>query len=337
VREPFRVAGAEIFTSASMGIAIAPRHGRSHDELLANAAEACRSSKQNGRNTFTLFGDDVDPARGDDELRAELRAELRDALERDELFVLYQPFIDLQTTQVVGVEALVRWHHPTRGVLEPAAFILQAEETDLIVGIDLFVLREACRQMRRWADEGVTPLRMSVNVSGRDLVHPGFVSSVVMALRDHGVPPEWLELEITERVTSDEDGVMRRAAEQLRQLGVRFSLGDFGAGSASLQQMAAFPVTTLKIDRSFIQLLGPPDELSSLAAAIIDLAEKLGLDCVAEGVETSRQSRVLLQRGCSTAQGFFFSPPLFPNDVKRMLQSPMRPTSRPPAPPELPR
>ena len=334
VRDPFHVAGAEIFTSASMGVAIAPRHGISHDELLASAADACRRSKQNGRNTHTLSAEDHGPGPADAELQAELRAELRDALDRDELFVLYQPFIDLQTTQVVGVEALVRWHHPTRGVLEPAAFILLAEETDLIVGIDLYVLREACRQMRRWADEGVTPLRMSVNVSARDLTHPGFVSSVVMALRDHGVPPEWLELEVTERVTVDEDGVMRRAAEQLRQLGVRFSLDDFGVGSASLQQMAAFPVTTLKIDRSFVQLLGPPDELTSLATAIIGLAEKLGLDCVAEGVETSRQSRVLLQRGCSTAQGFFFSPPLFPNDVKRMLQSPMRPTSRPLPPPD---
>ena len=325
LREPFRLAGAEIFTSASMGIAIAPQHGTTYQELSANAAEASKRSKEHGRNTYTLFSDDASDLSAYD---SQLRTDLRLALEREELFVLYQPYIDLQTTQVVGVEALVRWLHPTRGVLEPAAFILQAEETDLIVGIDLFVMREACRQMRRWADEGVTPLRMSVNISARDLLHPGFVNSVTSALRDHGVPPEWLELEITERVANDEDGLMRRTAEQLRQLGVRFSLDDFGTGSSSLQQMAAFPVSTLKIDRSFVQLLGPPEELSSLASAIIGLAERLGLDCVAEGVETSRQSRVLLQRGCSTAQGYFFSPPLLPNDVKRMLQSPMRPSSR---------
>jgi diguanylate cyclase (GGDEF)-like protein len=326
VREPFRVAGAEIFTSVSIGVAVAPHDGSTYDQLIANATEAAQRSKQNGRNTFTLFNGQDELAQAD----TQIRTDLRHALERDELFVLYQPYIDLQTTQVVGVEALVRWHHPTRGVLEPAAFILQAEESDLIVGIDLFVMREACGQMRQWADEGVTPLRMSVNISSRDLVHPGFVSSVVAALRDYGVPPEWLELEITERVTSDDDGVMRRAAEELRQLGVRFSLDDFGTGSSSLQQMAAFPVSTLKIDRSFVQLIGPPDELSALASAIIGLADKLGLDCIAEGVETSRQSRVLLQRGCSTAQGYFFSPPLFPNDVKRMLQSPMRPTSKGP-------
>jgi diguanylate cyclase (GGDEF)-like protein len=325
LRQPFRLAGAEVFTSASIGIAIAPQHGTTYDELASHAADAVRRSKENGRNTYTMYSDAGDNLSAYD---AQLRTDLRHALEREELFVLYQPYIDLQTTQVVGVEALVRWLHPTRGVLEPAAFILQAEETDLIVGIDLFVMREACRQMRRWADEGVTPLRMSVNISARDLLHPGFVNSVTSALRDHGVPPEWLELEITERVTTDGDGVMHRTAEQLRQLGVRFSLDDFGTGSSSLQQMAAFPVSTLKIDRSFVQLVGPPDELSSLALAIIGLAERLGLDCVAEGVETSRQSRVLLQRGCNTAQGYFFSPPLLPNDVKRMLQSPMRPSAR---------
>jgi diguanylate cyclase (GGDEF)-like protein len=325
LREPLTVAGTEIFTSASMGIAVAPRDGRTYEQLLAGATEAGRRSKANGRNTYIFASDAEDQARHG----AELRADLRLALGRDELFVLYQPYVDLETTRVVGVEALVRWNHPERGVLEPAAFILEAEASDLIVGVDLFVMREACRQMRQWAEEGVTPMRVSVNVSERDLVHPGFVSSVSAALRDHGLAPEQLELEITERVVGDEEGVMQRAAAQLRQLGVRISLDDFGAGSASLQQLATFPVTTIKIDRSFLQLLGPPDELGSLATAIIGLAEQLGLHCVAEGVETSRQSRILLQRGCTTAQGFFFSPPLLPTDVKRMLQSPMRPRSAP--------
>ena len=264
-----------------------------------------------------------------------LEAELRDALDQGDLFVLYQPFIDLDTTEVVGVEALVRWRHPTRGVLEPAAFLPVAERSGLIVEVDLFVLREACRQLRQWADSGVTPLRMSVNVSGRDLVVPTFVQSVTDALREHGVPPMWLELEIGESTVDDPDGAVRRTSEELRQLGVRFAVSDFGAGAASLQQVASFPVSTLRIGRTFVQMLGPDEELGSLVSAIVAMAERLDLDCVAEGVESSTQSRILLQRGCTTAQGYFFSPPLFPNDVKRMLQSPMRGRARRPAPGRL--
>ncbi len=174
--------------------------------------------------------------------------------------------------------------------------------------------------MGRWAAEGVEPLRMSVNVSASDLLHPGFVQTVVGALAEHDVDPGRFEVEITERISPDHEGVMRQTVEELRNHGVRFSIEDFGGGGASVEQVAAFPVSTLKIDRSFVQILGPADELGALGSAIVGMAERLGLDCVAEGVETSHQSRILLQRGCTTAQGFFFSPPLFPGDVSRMLE-----------------
>jgi len=318
LHQPYLVGGNEVYTSASIGIAISPEHGETYDDLMSHADEAMYRSKALGRHTYQVYSRPA--AETADSVH--LESDLHHAVERNELFVLYQPYIDLSSNQVVGVEALVRWRHPVKGVLEPAMFIPRAEETNLIVAIDAWVIREACRQVRFWLDDGMAPLRMSVNVSNRDLLHPGFTETVLTALRDYGVSPETFEIEITERVTADEGGVMLRTVEELRRHGVRFTIDDFGTGTSSFGQIAAFPVTTIKIDRSFVQILGPEEELQTLASAIIAMAEQLGLECVAEGVETSHQSRVLLQRGCTTAQGYFFSPPLFPGDVQRFLRSP---------------
>jgi diguanylate cyclase (GGDEF)-like protein len=328
---PYSIEGAEVYTSASIGIAMYPEHGETYDDLLSHADEAMYLSKSMGRNTYNVY--ETEGGGVANSVDAHLEADLHHAIDRNELFVLYQPYIDLETNQMVGVEALVRWRHPVKGVLEPGSFIAQAEESDLILAIDEFVIREAARQMREWLNEGMPPLRVSVNVSGRDLLHPGFVDTVMSALTEHRVAPEWFEIEITERVTIDEGGVMRNTADQLRERGVRFSIDDFGTGTSSIQQVAAFPVSTLKIDQSFVQILGPTEELNALAAGIISMADKLGLECVAEGVETHHQSRVLLQRGCTTAQGFFFSPPLLPGDVRRMMEtSPTEATVSPVAP-----
>jgi diguanylate cyclase (GGDEF)-like protein len=334
LHEPYVIAGIEVYTSASIGISVFPEHGQTYDDLLSHADEAMYQSKSRGRNTYTVFAPQVEQGKIAD--ASQLETDLRHAVERNELFVLYQPYIDLQTNDVVGVEALVRWRHPVKGVLEPSQFIPLAEESDVIVGIDAFVIREAARQMRTWLDGGLPPLRMSVNVSGRDLLDPNFTDTVIGALAESTIDPELFEVEITERVAIDEDGVMRSAADRLREHGVRFSVDDFGTGTSSLQQVAAFPVSTLKIDRSFVQILGPSDELNALASAIIGMADKLGLDCVAEGVENAHQSRVLLQRGCTTAQGFFFSPPLLPGDVHRMLEAPSATTPAAAPTPSLP-
>jgi diguanylate cyclase (GGDEF)-like protein len=315
LHEPYLLEGVEVYASASIGVSLSPDHGDTYDDLLSHADEAMYRAKAMGRNTFQIY--DGGPA--DAVTDVQLMADLHHAVERDELFVLYQPYVDLATNEVVGVEALVRWRHPVKGVLEPADFIPQAEESSLILGIDAFVIEQACRQLAEWRGRGLTDLRVSVNVAGRDLMDGDFVDLVLGTLEGHDIPTDHFELEITERVTLDADGVMRQTVEKLQEHGVRFSIDDFGTGASSLQQVAAFPVSTLKIDRSFVQILGPSEELSALASAIIGMAEKLGLDCVAEGVETSHQSRVLLQRGCGTAQGFFFSPPLVPADVERML------------------
>ena len=312
---PYQIGERDVRASASIGIALTPDHGDTFDELLSRADEAMYRSKRKGRDTFQLF-DESEPS-GPGSL--DLETEIPRALDQGEFFVLYQPYIDLQTTQVVGVEALVRWRHPTRGVLEPEAFIPAVEGSEAIVALDAWVLRQGCEQLARWAAAGLPRLRLSVNVASRDLADPSLLESVQKTLADTGVDPTSIELEITERVVLDTSGMARANVEGLRSLGVRFSIDDFGAGRSALDRIGSFPVSTLKIDRSFVQVLGPEGESSGLVSAIVTMAQRLGLDCMAEGVETSHQSRVLLQRGCTTAQGFFFSPPLLPNDVERML------------------
>ncbi len=318
---PYSVFGEEVETSGSIGVAMAPDHGDSYDELLSRADEAMYRAKDRGRNAFQMYsGSLVNSIRGRLAINeATLYADLVHALEHDEFFLLYQPYIDLRTAQVVGVEALIRWNHPTLGVLEPSSFISMAERTDIIVALDTWVLDETCRQARVWLDDGLPPLRVSVNLASRDLSNPELFDNIHRALMETGIDPSLLELEITERVVLDKAGPARATIERLRRLGVRFTIDDFGTGNSSLNRIGAFPVSTLKIDQSFVQVLGPDADNNSLVSAIISMAARLGLDCVAEGVETSVQSRVLLQRGCTTAQGYFFSPPLPPKDIQAMM------------------
>jgi diguanylate cyclase (GGDEF)-like protein len=318
---PFVVQGREVETSASIGIAMAPEHGDSYDELLSRADEAMYLAKDRGRNAFQMYGGSlVNSARGRVAVREEdLFSDLVHALEQDEFFLLYQPYVDLRTSRVVGVEALVRWNHPRLGVLEPSSFISMAERSEVIVALDSWVLDQTCRQGRAWRDAGLPPLRLSVNLASRDLSNPQFFDNVRRTLLETGIDPWLLELEITERVVPDQSEPARETIERLRRLGVRFTIDDFGTGNSSLNRIGAFPVSTLKIDQSFVQVLGPDADNNSLVSAIISMAARLGLDCVAEGVESSVQSRVLLQRGCRTAQGYFFSPPLPATDVAKMM------------------
>jgi diguanylate cyclase (GGDEF)-like protein len=323
VHTPFDIFGEEVFTSASVGIAIAPEHGDTYDDLLNRADEAMYRAKDHGRDAFEMFRHTPDPAnpgrRAIDDRR--LHADLISALDANEFFLLYQPYIDLRTAQVVGVEALIRWRHPTLGTLEPPQFIPMAERSDLIVALDNWVLWQACRQLRAWQDHGVGPLRLAVNLASRDLSSPEFFNSVERTLTDTGINPSLLELEITERVVIDKTGPAVENIDRLRRLGVRFTIDNFGSGNSSLDRIGTFPVTTLKIDQSFVQVLGPKDEENNLVTAIIAMASKLGLSCVAEGVETLLQSRVLQEQGCTTAQGRYFSPPLPAEGIEAMLRS----------------
>ncbi len=318
---PFEVFGQEVETSGSIGIAMAPDHGDSYDELLSRADEAMYRAKDRGRNGFQMYsGALVTSAHGRQAVdEVTLQTDLVHALEHDEFFLLFQPYIDLRTAQVVGVEALIRWDHPTLGVLEPSSFISMAERSDVIVALDTWVLQQTCLQARAWLDDGLPPLRLSVNLASRDLSNPQLFDNIHHSLMVTGIDPNLLELEITERVVLDKSGPARQTIERLRRLGVRFTIDDFGTGNSSLSRIGTFPVSTLKIDQSFVQVLGPDADNNSLVSAIISMAARLGLDCVAEGVETSVQSRVLLQRGCTTAQGYYFSPPLPARDIQAMM------------------
>ncbi len=317
--KPFMLYGQEAYVTGSIGIAIYPRDGNTYDELLSRADSAMYRSKGLGRNTFQVFDISIDQTNSSDAMQ--LERDLHKALENNQLFILYQPFIDLETAKVVGVESLVRWRHPTRGLLEPASFIEMAEETDLIVEIDSWVVKETCKQARRWQDIGIPPLQLAINVSTRDLLSQEYVENLLAAVEEHDLNPSLVELELTERVVFDDSSTMRDNVDRLQKAGVRFSIDDFGTGASGLDRFGTFPVSTLKIDRSFVQVLGPDDQSQTIIQAITGMAKDLGMSCVAEGVETSTQSRVLLQRGCTTAQGFFFSPPLMSADVERMLIS----------------
>jgi diguanylate cyclase (GGDEF)-like protein len=329
---PFSVFGQEIETSASIGIAMAPDHGDTYDELLSRADEAMYRAKAQGRNAFQMYsGSMISSKSGRQAIEGRtLHSDLIHALQHDEFFILYQPYIDLRTDEVVGVEALVRWEHPTFGTLEPASFISLAERSNVIVALDSWVLAESCRQARRWLDQGLEALRISVNLASRDLSDPDLFANIHRVLDETGIEPSTLELEITERVVLDKAGPAQANIDRLRRLGVRFTIDDFGTGNSSLNRIGSFPVSTLKIDQSFVQVLGPDGD-DSLVSAIISMADRLGLDCIAEGVETSTQSRVLLQRGCTTAQGYYFSPPLPPGDIEALMETISR-DNRPVAP-----
>jgi diguanylate cyclase (GGDEF)-like protein len=319
IAEPCVLSGLEVETTASIGVAVAPEHGDTYDALLSRADEAMYRAKSAGRNAFQMYSlahearsaTEIDP-------RA-LYRNLVHALGSDQFFLVYQPYVDLRTTEVLGVEALLRWNHPEHGVLEPASFVPLAEHSDVIVQLDTWVVEQACRQLRVWVDAGLPAVRLAVNLASKDLEEPDYARTIARALSDNRIDPDRLELDITERVVVDDDGVVRNNVDRLRRLGVRFTVDDFGTANSSLTRIGAFPISTLKIDRSFVQVLSPGGDGDDLVSDIVQMAARLGLDCVAEGVETPQQSRVLLQRGCTAAQGFYLCPPLAPAELESAL------------------
>jgi len=323
VHTPFDIFGEVVTISASLGIAIAPEHGDTYDDLLNRADKAMFRVKDHGRDGFEIYEDPNGPVHPGRRLHdeRELYGDLVKAIARNEFFLLYQPTIDLRTADVVGVEALIRWAHPTLGVLDPVHFVPLAERSDLIVSLDSWVLWQSCRQLRSWLDHGLEPMRLSVNVASRDLASPEFFDTVHRTLRDTDIDPALLELEITDRVVLTSGGTSTENIDRLHRLGVRFSIDDFGSGYSALDRIASFPVSTVKIDGSFVSGIGPEDDENALVSAIIAMANRLGVSCVAEGVESAMQSKVLLKRGCTLAQGNYFSEPLTAEAFESMIRS----------------
>ncbi len=313
---PYDIGGHELHITASIGIALYPIDGDDADALLRDADIAMYSAKSAGRNTYQYFTPEL---REQTSERLFLIDGLRRALELGgELDLLYQPYVDLATGRVLGVEALARWNHPDLGLVYPNRFVPVAEETDLIIPMGEWVLREACRQLKEWHQDGAPQISVSVNVSSRQLQRGNLIESVDVALESSGLSPEFLEIELTEGTLGSDTEMARRTLERLRTLGVKVSIDDFGTGYSSLSYLQQFPIDKLKIDKSFVSDVGP-ERTSALPAAIIGLARSLGLDVIAEGVETTDQMRVLAELGCYKMQGFLFSRPLRPSDVRPFI------------------
>ncbi|MGH9007203.1 MAG: putative bifunctional diguanylate cyclase/phosphodiesterase, partial [Acidimicrobiales bacterium] len=304
VSQPFSASGNELFTSASVGLAFV-RPGDDPHVLVARADSAMYMAKQRGRSRWEIYHPDFDQRTT---RRAELINGLHRAVERDELVLHYQPVKDLGTGAVVSMEALVRWQHPTLGIVAPTEFIPLAEETGLIVEIGRWVLHEACTQCAAWRADGYDTVDVAVNVSGRQLDSSEFARDVERVLATTGLPASALSLEVTESVIVTEGSIGHEVLEDLQRVGVRLAIDDFGIGYSSLSYLSKLPVHSLKVDRTFIAGLGTAQD-SSIVAAMVDLAHKLGLEVVAEGVETETELEQLRDAHCDEAQGFLLGRP----------------------------
>ena len=318
--EPFVVDGIEVFVTLSIGISHAPRADARAESLVRDADAAMYEAKERGRDRTEVF-DGAMRARLQERLETE--SALRRALERGELLLHYQPTVSLLDGTITGVEALVRWEHPERGLLGPAEFVPLAECTGLIVPIGAWVLEQACRQLVRWRTSvaEAADLAVSVNVSGRQLVDADFPARVEAILDEAGADPAWVQLELTESILMDDPDAVVKTLEALRRTGVTVAVDDFGTGYSSLAYLKRFPTQSLKIDRTFIAGIGRSHEDSTITTAVIRLAHTLGLEAVAEGVEDAEQLVRLRDAGCDLAQGFYFSRPLPAADLEQLLRS----------------
>ena len=316
VAVPYTLEDQEVFVTTSIGISLYPLGGRSVDALTKTADIAMYQAKSQGRNNFQFFRDSNTDGVG---ALFALENHLRRALERNELEVHYQPQVDIETSRITGMEALLRWHHPKLGEIAPNEFIPLAEETGLICSIGEWVLRQACAQNKAWQNAGFPPMRIAVNLSVRQLKQKTFAEKVAEILDDTGLDSNWLELELTETVLMQNAKEVIGLLNQLKSIGVWLSIDDFGTGYSSLSYLKRFPIDTIKIDKSFIRDVNTNDDDAAISQAIIALANSLHLKVIAEGVESREQLLFLRDHQCCDAQGFFFSEPLAHDAITALM------------------
>ena len=314
---PFVIEGHEIFISASIGISIYPSDGATVEALLKNADTAMYHAKEQGRNNCQFYSSGLNAAAAE---RLDLENELRRALEREEFVVFYQPKLNIHSRKILGAEALVRWKHPKRGLVPPGVFLNAAIDTGLIRSMDEWVLREACRQVKAWETAGLPAISISANVSNSLFHGRTLPATVADALRDSGLNPSQLELELTESIAMRDVEASVTMLEGLRTMGVRLSIDDFGTGYSSLSYLQRFPLSRLKIDQSFVRDLLTNENNVKITRAIIAMAHSLNLSVLAEGVETEGQLARLREEGCDEVQGYLFSRPVCAEDFEKLLR-----------------
>ncbi|HET7569130.1 MAG TPA: EAL domain-containing protein [Gammaproteobacteria bacterium] len=317
LRQPFAIDEHELFVTISIGIALYPEHGENPDTLIRRADIAMYEAKSRGKDAYEFYRDDMSAVITD---YVSIESGMRRALQSDQFAIYYQPQVNVSTGEVTGVEALVRWRHPTRGLLAPSEFVPIAEESGLIVSLGEWVLRHACADIAEWRKEGLPPVRLAVNFSMLQFEQPSLVEMIVSILKEFDLPGDALEIEITENLLmKDMDKTVRKLRE-LSSHGIRIAIDDFGTGYASLSYLRRLPIDTLKLDHSFVQDIHTGSSGTSITAAIASMADSLSLNLVAEGVETELQMNYLRSIGCNVMQGFMLSPPLPPEAAKRFIR-----------------
>ncbi len=314
---PFTLRDHELFISTSLGACLYPDDGQDTEDMMKKADIAMYHAKSLGRNNVQFYTDDMDQNAS---RRFVISNSLRRGLEQKEFRVFYQPKVDVASGRIVAIEALVRWEHPELGLLSPVEFIQLAEENGLIMQLGEWVLREACLQNVRWQTEGIVDMRMAVNLSGYQLQHTALIATIRRVLKDTGMLPEHLELEITESVIMQNPDFVVTVLSEISELGIHISIDDFGTGYSSLAHLKRFSVNTLKIDKSFVQDVDFSTTDAAIATAIIAMGNSLKLNVIAEGVETQGQYDFLRENNCDQVQGYLFCRPLPPDDLMELLK-----------------
>ncbi|MFK3738872.1 putative bifunctional diguanylate cyclase/phosphodiesterase [Massilia sp. TN1-12] len=317
VAQPVMLGTREFFVTCSIGVAVYPSDGTPSDSLIEHADIAMYRAKKLGRNNFQFYT----PAMNEESLeRVRIESALRNALERDEFVLHYQPQVDLKTGQIVGMEALIRWQHPELGMVPPGRFVGVAEDTGLIVPIGAWVMRTAAAQNKAWQDAGLGRLRVAVNLSARQFASSDLLADIESVLNDTGLDPACLELELTESLFMSDVTPAVELLHRMKSLGVNLSIDDFGTGYSSFSYLSRFPIDVLKIDRSFVNDITHDANYAAIVASIIALAHNLRLSVIAEGVETAEQLDYLRHQGCDEMQGYYFSRPLPAPEFEQLLR-----------------
>lgn len=314
---PFVLSMREFFVTTSIGVAFAPKDGKTTQMLVKNVDAAMYSAKAMGKNTYCYYDENINESLM---AKIELQSELRNALHNEEFAVFYQAQIDLKCDKIVGFEALVRWIHPEKGLIGPGGFVQVAEETGLIVPIGRWVLFEACKQLKRWEEEGYNDISIAVNLSARQFKDADIVAMVNEAIEETKIDPGKLDLEITESIAIENIEYTIEIIQKLKEIGVKFSLDDFGTGYSSMNYLKHLPVNNLKIDKSFLDRVIEDTSDQQIVSTIITLAQTLDLVVIAEGVESSEQAVFLKKANCNQAQGYLYSKPIPEVEAGKLLK-----------------